>query len=50
MAEPILAVRSSLLADLRIIVLGSWAFLLQTFRSWRVTHELSEQSDDQRES
>ena len=33
--EPTLARRASLLADLAIILLGSWAFLLQLFHSWR---------------
>ena len=33
--KPALVRRSSLLADVRIILLGSWGFLLQLFRSWR---------------
>jgi len=47
MAKAALAVRSSLLGDLRIILLGSWAFLLQTFRSWRLTAKLSGANDEQ---
>jgi len=33
--KPALARRSSLLGDARIILLGSWAFLLQLLRSFR---------------
>jgi hypothetical protein len=39
--------RSSLSGDLRIIAFGTWAFLLQLFRSWRLTAQLLEQHDDQ---
>jgi hypothetical protein len=42
-----LVLRSSLLADLRIILLGSWAFILQTFRTWRLTPKLRDQNDDE---
>jgi len=41
-----LARRSSLLGDLRIILLGSWGFLRQLFRSWRQTPKLLEQPND----
>jgi len=34
-AKPVLAERSSLLADLRIIVLGSWGFIRQLLLTWR---------------
>jgi hypothetical protein len=44
--QPRLARRSALLADLRIIVLGSWAFLLQFFRSRRLTAKLMDTNDD----
>jgi len=37
--KPILLRRSSLLADVRIILLGSWAFLLQIFCSWRLNDD-----------
>ena len=48
--QTVLARRSSLLADLRIIVLASWAFLLQLIRSWRLTRQLLEPAnDDQRQ-
>jgi len=39
--------RASLLADLRIIVLGTWAFFLQLLRSWRLTPKLMDQHDDE---
>jgi len=32
--KPVLAERSSLLGDLRIIWLGSWGFLKQLLRTW----------------
>jgi hypothetical protein len=48
--KPSLARRSSLLGDVRIILLGSWGFLLQLFRSWRHTPKLLNQPhDDQHE-
>lgn len=45
--EPTVARRASLSGDMRIILLGSWAFLLQLFRSWRLTHQLLEPHDDE---
>ena len=36
-SKPTLARRSPLLADLWIILLGSWGFILQLIRSWRLT-------------
>ncbi len=47
--KPALARRSAPLADLRIILLGSWAFVLQLFRSWRLTSELLKQANDDHE-
>ena len=44
--KPTLARRSSLRADLRIILLGSWAFLLQLWCSWRLTPKLLDRPDD----
>lgn len=47
-SKPALARRAALLGDLRIILLGSWGFLLQLFRSWRLTSNLlQEPHDDQ---
>lgn len=43
---PALRSRSSLLADLRIIVLGSYGFILQLFFSWRLTPKLPVQPND----
>lgn len=48
--QPTLAERSSLSADLRIIVLGVWAFLLQIFCSWRLTGKLLDAHDDEHDS
>jgi len=48
--EPTVAQRSSLSADLRIIVLGTWAFLLQFFYSWRLTTQLLEPDDHEHDS
>jgi len=48
--EPTLAQRSSLFIDLRIIVLGTWAFLLQIFCSWRLTSQLLDPADEQHDS
>jgi hypothetical protein len=45
--QPTLARRSDLLADLRIIVLGTWAYLMQLVRSWRLTGKLVDPNDDQ---
>ncbi len=44
--SPVLARRSSLLADLRIILLGSWGFLVQLFRSRGLRPKLLDQSHD----
>ena len=44
--KPTLARRAPLLADLRIILLGSWAFLLQVLCSWRLTPKLLEPPHD----
>ncbi len=44
--KPALARRSSLLGDLRIILLGSWGFLRQLFRAWRLAREPLEQRND----
>jgi len=41
-----LARRSSVLGDLRIILLGSWGFLLQIFRSWRLTPKLLDRANE----
>jgi hypothetical protein len=46
--KPAFARRSSLLADLRIILLGSWGFLRQLFRSWRLAPNALDQSHDDR--
>lgn len=43
--EPTVAQRSSLSGDLRIIALGTWAFLLQLIRSWRLTAQLLDRHD-----
>ena len=46
-----LAHRSSLLGDLRIILVGTWGFIRQLFRSWRLTPKLLERpNDDEHES
>lgn len=45
-SEPTLLRRASLLGDLRIIVLGTWAFLLQLLRSWRLTKALNRNDDE----
>jgi hypothetical protein len=42
-----LARRSSLLGDLRIILLGSWGFFRQLLRSWRRPQPLDSAHDDQ---
>lgn len=42
--------RASLLGDLRIILLGTWAFVLQLVRSWRLTAELLDRHDDEHDS
>jgi hypothetical protein len=47
--QPTLARRSSLRADLRILLLGSWAFLQQLVRSWRLTPKLMNPDEDQHE-
>jgi hypothetical protein len=44
--KPALARRASLLGDLRIILLGSWGFIRQLYRSWRLTPKLLEQAHD----
>ena len=44
--EPTLARRSSLRADLRIILLGTWAFVLQLVHSLRWTPQLLNGHDD----
>ncbi len=44
--KPTPARRSALLPDLRIILLGSWAFLLQLFCPWRLTPKLVERPHD----
>lgn len=44
------ALRASLLGDLRIIVLGTWAFVLQLLRSWRLTPSLLDRHDDEHDS
>ena len=49
-SEPKVARRSSLLGDARIIVLGTWAFILQLFRSWRLTSELLERHEDEHDA
>lgn len=41
--------RASLLGDLRIIALGSWAFLLQLICSWRLTPKLLDLHDDEQQ-
>lgn len=46
--RPGLARRSSLRADVRLILLASWAFLLQVFCSWRLTPKLLEPANDDR--
>jgi len=48
--EPAVVQRSSLSGDLRIIVLGTWAFLLQIFCSWRLTRRLLDPHDDEHDS
>jgi hypothetical protein len=48
--EPTVAQRSSLRGDWRIIVLGTWAFLLQIVCSWRLTRQLLEPHDDEHDS
>jgi hypothetical protein len=45
-AELPLRRRSSVLGDLRIILLGTWAFLLQVYRSWRLTPKLLDRNDE----
>lgn len=45
--QPTLPRRSSLRGDLRIIALGTWAFLLQLLRSWRLTPKLLNPHDDE---
>jgi len=45
-----MAGRSSLSGDLRIIALGTWAFLLQLFCSWRLTTQLLDSHDDEHDS
>lgn len=44
--KPALARRSSLLGDIRIILLGSWGFLRQLFRSWRSAPKLLDPPHD----
>jgi|KBSMisStandDraft_5_1062788.scaffolds.fasta_scaffold389437_2 hypothetical protein len=44
--KPTLARRSSVLGDLRIILLGSWGFLRQLVRSWRLTPKLLDPPHD----
>ena len=48
-SEPTLRQRASALGDLRIVLLGTWAFLLQILRSWRLTPKLPEGNDDEHE-
>ena len=48
--DSMLALRASLWGDLRIIVLGTWAFLLQLFRSWRLTPKLLNPHDNEHDS
>ena len=38
--------RAALLGDLRIILLGTWAFLLQILRSRRLSPQLLDRNDD----
>ena len=49
-SDSTLARRASLIGDLRIIVLGTWAFLLQLFRSWSLTSKLLDSHDDEHDS
>ena len=44
---PSLRRRSPVFGDLRIILLGTWAFLLQILRSWRLTPQLLAANDDE---
>ena len=46
--KPALARRSSLLGDIRIILLGSWGFIRQLFRSWRRAPKLLDSPHDDR--
>jgi len=48
--KPALARRSPLLADLWIILLGSWCFILQSIRSWRLSPQLPEPAHDDQHS
>ncbi|HYQ46387.1 MAG TPA: hypothetical protein VER11_30670 [Polyangiaceae bacterium] len=49
MAQNTRGLRASLLGDLRIIVLGTWAFFLQLLRSWRLTPKLMDRHDDEQQ-